>query len=155
MWNHLPNPLADQRILTQIVDFVFNWIKTTISIRRWWKRWVNIKEHRSSPFHVMIVRLSSGKNCCRFRSLSLDHLASFDDGQLSVAEWWGGLSPSSLRLRIGLPLHVHIDHGRTQEKNSLVFASIIAHCASHTCVKMDGESTRDLSVFSLWLRVFK
>ena len=82
------------------------------------------------PFHVMIVRLSSGKNCCRFRSLPLDHLASFDDGQLSVAEWWGGSSPSSLWLRIGLSLHVHVDqveHKRKTPLFSLLSSPIVLH----------------------------
>ena len=53
-----------------------------------------------------------------------------------------------------LASHTHRSD-RTQEKNSLVFASIIAHCTSHTCVKMGRESTIDFSVYLLWLRVFK
>ena len=82
------------------------------------------------PSHVMIVRWSSEKNCCWFRSLTPDHLACFDDGQLFVDKWWRGSNPSFLWLRINFPLHVHIDpvkHNRKAPLFSVLSSSTVFH----------------------------
>jgi hypothetical protein len=131
MWNHLPNPLADlQRIWPKSLTLFSIESRPPYQFEDSERDGWTSKNTVHHPFHMVTVRLSSGKNGCRFRSLPLEHLASSDDGQLSVDKWWGGSSPSSLWLRIGLSLHVHVDqveHKTTTPLFSLVSSPIVLH----------------------------